>query len=132
MATRLLGLLCCAHTIAAAVRLVTERHSNGHEDLAVRGEQQPRDAEAVRPGVRHEEIFDVGQGVGTIEPAPSEDRRSYLVFTTSSLRHRLVGRVWLQVREVDQPVLRKTRMHCHVPEAKPASRPLTTGGMLAM
>src|SRR4030095_9113268 len=120
MAPRFLGLLCRAYAIGAAVRLVTERHSNGHEDLAVRGEQQPRDGEAVRPGVRHEDICDISERVAAIEPAASQHQRSHLVLTTSSLGHWYGGGVWCQVGEVDQPVLRKTRVHRHVPEAEPS------------
>src|SRR2546425_396446 len=116
VAAWLLRLLCGPDTIGPTVRPVAERHSNRHEDLAVGREHQTRDAEAVRPRVRHEQIFDVGQGMAAVETAAGQHRRPRWSFSVGNL----LVRVRLQVREVDQPVLGKTWMQRDIPEAKSA------------
>src|SRR2546428_3672444 len=120
VAARILRLLCGPDTIGPTVRPVAEWHSDRHEDLAVGREHHSRDAEAVRPRIRHEEIFDVGQGVAAVETAPGQHRCPRWTFSALSRVGNVLVRVRLQVREVDQPVLGKAWMQRDVPEAKPA------------
>ena len=118
----ILRLLGRADAIAAAVRLVTQRHADRHEDPAVGGKHQPGDAEAGDPDVRHEDIFDVGQGVPPVESAAPEHLRPRHALIPARIRRhvRLVG-IRFQVREVDEPVFGKPGMHGRVPQAPPAA-----------
>ena len=54
--------------------------------------------------------------------APSKRPRASTCVPATPRKHRhVLARVWLQVREVDQPVLSELRMHRHVPQAQPAA-----------
>ena len=121
MTAGLLGLLGRADAVAAPVLLVAQGHADRHEDLAVGGEDQPRHAEAADPGVGDEDVLDVGQGVGAVEAAARQHRRSRERLELGRVHRRVLARVGLQVREVDQPVLGEPRMHGHVPQAQPAA-----------
>ena len=116
-----LGLLRRADAIAATVLLVAQRHADRHEDPAVGGEDQSGHAEAADPGVRYEDVLDVGQGVGAVEAAAPQHRRSREPLRHPRVRRPLLARLGLQVREVDQAVFGELRMHRHVPQAQPAA-----------